>query len=229
MNLDFITVVTADGAPAPESPMATVARNAGAILEVRNGWLVPATFADESDQRRALAETVGFGDASAMPKTELRTRTGSVLALEPGLSLGAATALSGAWWCPLTPTRALVLGARPPVGSATPVTSLDVTTQFCALRLSGPLSRRLLASFCALDLREAVAPVGALRPGSVARTPGLVIVEGPQRLLVLVGAALAEYLWTVVADAAERLGGRPVGSDLLSGEIVDLREEVAHA
>jgi hypothetical protein len=32
-----------------------------------------------------------------------------------------------------------------------------------------------------------------------------------------VGAALAEYLWTVVADAAARLGGRPVGVDALGG------------
>ena len=29
---------------------------------------------------------------------------------------------------------------------------------------------------------------------------------------MLFGAALGEYMWTVVADAAEHLGGGPVGS-----------------
>jgi sarcosine oxidase subunit gamma len=94
---------------------------------------------------------------------------------------------------------------------------VDVTTQFCALRIEGPLALPLMARFCALDLRPAVAPPTALRPGSVARTPGLVIVEGPDQLLVLAGAAFAEYLWTVVSDAAGRLGGRPVRAQVLEG------------
>ena len=34
-------------------------------------------------------------------------------------------------------------------------------------------------------------------------------------VLLLVGAAFAEYFWTVVADAAARLGGRPAGVDAL--------------
>ncbi|MGH2910659.1 MAG: hypothetical protein ACRDK8_15370, partial [Solirubrobacteraceae bacterium] len=71
--------------------------------------------------------------------------------------------------------------------------------------------------FCALDLRPAVAPPTALRPGSVARTPGLVVVEDADQLLLMVGAALAEYLWTVVIDAAARLGGGPVGIDVVGG------------
>ena len=47
----------------------------------------------------------------------------------------------------------------------------------------------------------------------MARTPGYVLVEAEDRLLVLVGWALGEYLWEVVADAAEHLGGGPVGAD----------------
>ena len=56
-------------------------------------------------------------------------------------------------------------------------------------------------------------PVGAFRPGSVARTPGMVLREAEDRYLMLFGAALGEYVWTVVADAAGHLGGGPVGAD----------------
>jgi hypothetical protein len=52
-------------------------------------------------------------------------------------------------------------------------------------------------------------PVGAFRPGSVARTPGYVLREDDERFLMLFGWALGEYMWTVVADAAGSLGGVP--------------------
>lgn len=227
MNLDFIAPRVGEGGPAPESPMATVARRHGASIELREGWSVPATFPDPDAQRRALAETVAFADVSAIGKTELQVITGA--ALGGGLALGTATLRDGAWWCPLTRSRVLVIGTRPELPDDDQRTLADVTSQFCALRLEGPRVRQLVARFCALDLRETVAPVGSLRPGSVARTPGLVIVEAPQRLLIMVGAALAEYLWTVVADAAQRLGGRPVGSDLLPGELAAARKEAANA
>ena len=49
----------------------------------------------------------------------------------------------------------------------------------------------------------------------MARTGGAILCEAPDRYLMLFGAALGQYVWTVVADAAEHLGGGPVGVDAL--------------
>lgn len=221
MSLEFLTPSTADGAPPSVSPMAAVARRAGARLDVRDGWLVPVAFAGEA----AATETVAFADASALTKVELRGPA-EALAAAAGETLrpGSAAVRDGAWWCPLTPERVLVLGAF--AGDAA-LSAVDVSAQLCGLRLYGPLARELTARFCALDLRAGAAPPGSVRPGSIARTPGLVVVEDEHVLLLLVGAALAEYFWTVVADAAARLGGGPAGVDAV-GEAIAPPEGVGH-
>jgi sarcosine oxidase gamma subunit len=112
--------------------------------------------------------------------------------------LGAARqADDGGWWCPVTPMSTLLLGCE---GEA-PAESIDVTCAYAAVELLGRDAGDLLACFCALDARPRVMPVGAFRPGSVARTPGYVLRTGAESLLVLVGWALGEYLWDVVAEA----------------------------
>lgn len=210
MSLAFLTPTTAHGAPPLVSPMAAAARRSGGRLDVRDGWLVPVAFADQA----AAGDTVGFADASALAKVELR---GAADALRPGM----ASVRDGAWWCPIAPERVLVLGDA---GLSAQPAAVDVTSQYCGLRLQGPMARELAARFCALDLRASIAPPGSVRPGSIVRTPGLALVEDEQTLLLLVGAALAEYFWTVVADAAARLGGGPVGVDALR-----TAEQAAHA
>jgi hypothetical protein len=89
--------------------------------------------------------------------------------------------------------------------------AIDVTAQCGALMLAGPCAEETVARFCALDLRGAAG--GDRMPGSIARTPGLLLVEAPHRYLLLFGAALSEYMWTVVSDAGRSLGGRPAGWD----------------
>jgi heterotetrameric sarcosine oxidase gamma subunit len=105
---------------------------------------------------------------------------------------------------------------------------LDVTSQVAALRIGGPLARETFARFCALDLRPERMPVGACMPGSVARTPGVVVRMAADQYVLLTGAALAIYLWSVVRDAGGRLGGRPVGVDALSA-LSELEEAGTHA
>jgi glycine cleavage system aminomethyltransferase T len=182
---------------AARSPMHRLAAAAGARFETIDGWEVPVGFEGSGDYSR----TVAFADRSHLIKLEL---TGPApLAFEPGV----AQQRDGAWWCPVTPSRTLVLGGSAPSSDTTVV---ELTSGLAALALIGPLSNELLARFCAIDPRPVSMPVAAFRPGSVARTPGYVLRTDEHELLIMVGWALGAYLWEVVADAAEHLGGGPV-------------------
>jgi heterotetrameric sarcosine oxidase gamma subunit len=229
MSLEFLSPGL--GAVA-RSPMERQALAAGARLEQRDGWHVPASFDGLEAEHARLAQTVGFADRSQLGKIEIQATPGDLAVIvagagAAGLDLGRATRSVGAWWCPYTRERAIVLcepgetaelrqalegAAGAAAGHAT---VLDVTTVFAALTIAGPLARETFARFTALDLRPAVLPLHGFRPGSVARTPGAVLREDEDRFLMLFGAALGQYVWTVVADAAASLGGGPVGVDAL--------------
>jgi glycine cleavage system aminomethyltransferase T len=211
VSLEFLSV-RAEGAVA-RSPMERQARAAGARFEVRGGWNVAVAYDGED---AVLERAVGWADRSHLAKLEVSG--------EPPLPLdfGSGSRTDDGWWLPMTRTRTLLVdaqnGARERIGE----TAVDVTTAFAALEIAGPLARDTFARFCALDLRPHVCPPGAWRPGSVARTPAGVLCLAEDRFLVLFGAAYGQYMWTVVSDAARRLGGAPVGADA----IARVREEV---
>jgi len=184
------------------SPMEREALAAGATLEQRDGWNVAVSFDGEERHR----STVAFADRSHIGKLEVHS--------EHGLELGLATLKDEAWWCPTSRERALVLcepdrtaALREQLGDGV----VDLTSAMGALTIAGPLAGELFARFTAIDLRPQVTPVHGFRPGSVARTPGAILREAEDRWLMLFGAALGSYVWTVVADAAASLGGGPVG------------------
>lgn len=208
MNLDFLRV---DQTSAPDavahSPMERLARAAGARFEVRDGFNVAVEFTSAG----SATDTVSWADVSHLSKVELQGSSDVI----GELPFSTAVRRDDAWWCRLTQTRALVIGARPELEAADDLDVLDVTSNFAALTLLGPLARETFARFCALDLRPQATPVGALRPGSIGRQPGLVIREDEERYLFLFGWATGEYMWSVVADAGGHLGGRPVGADAL--------------
>jgi heterotetrameric sarcosine oxidase gamma subunit len=235
VSLDFLTPdVAPGGSVLARSPMERLARQAGAQLSARDGWSVADGYADPAAEVEHLTETVGFADRSSLTKLELQAppellgrvvaQTAGGLVLEPG----SAAHVEGAWWCPVTPARVLVLSepafaapiraglAQAIENARGSVTVVDVTCGLAALSLLGPGARELLARFCAIDVRPPVTPPGGFRPGSIARTPGYLLVEARDNLLVLVGWAFGEYLWQVVADASAHLGGGPVGAEALA-------------
>lgn len=235
-GLEFLTPDAASEKVAARTPMERLARGAGARFVRRDGWSVALDYGDPAGERERL-RTVGFADRSDLVKLELHAEPDVLANLVGaasgglGLELGLAARARDAWWCPVTPSRVLVLGEpacaadlRESIAGAVdgltgaagrPVTVVDLTSGLAGLALVGPDAHELLARFCAIDVRPGVTPVAGFRPGSVARTPGYVLREAEQRLLVLVGWALGEYLYEVVADAAGHLGGGPVGADAL--------------
>jgi heterotetrameric sarcosine oxidase gamma subunit len=204
VNLDFLTPAANSDGIVARSPMEGMAKAAGARFEVRDGWNVAVEYP------RSRTSEVSWADVSHLPKLELQGVSETITALE----FGTAVRRDDAWWCRLTESRALVIGARPAIDDGD-LDVTDVTSNFAALTVSGPLARETFARFCALDLRPQVTPVGALRPGSIGRQPGILIREDEDRYLFLFGWATGEYMWSTVADAAEHLGGGPVGVDAL--------------
>jgi len=193
VSLAFLSVAAADNNAVARSPMERKAKAAGARFEIRDGWNVAVDYGSEPGP-------VAWADVSHLRKLELQ---GDGV---PG-ELGEAKREGDAWICQLTPTRALLIGGD----HAAPPDAVDVTTCFAALTIFGPYVREVIARFCALDLRPQVAPPGSFRPGSIARQPGMILVEHTDRFLLLFGWAVGEYMWTVVDDAARSLGGGPVG------------------
>ncbi len=199
------------------SPVQRRAVLAGARLQERGGWSLALGYGEAGIERGRLLGTVGFADRSHLCKLELHGDA----SVPAGAQLAPGTALRdahGAWWCPLTPARTLVLTEpedaprlRAALRGSQRVSVVEVTCALAALTLAGPRANELLARFCAIDVRPTATPVAAFRPGSVARTPGYVLREREDELLIMVGWALGEYLWDVVADAAAQLGGGPVG------------------
>ncbi len=196
-GLVFLSPDAAEDVAVARSPMEGKANAAGARFEVQGGWNVAVEYPGEERAR----QTVGFTDFSHLRKLE---RRGDEV---PG-ELGEAKREGDAWICQLTPSRALLLGGI----HAAPPEAVDVTTCFAALTIFGPQAREVIARFCALDLRPQVAPPGSFRPGSIARQPGMIIVQDTDRFLLLFGWAVGEYMWSVVDDAARSLDGGPVGS-----------------
>jgi len=203
VSLTFLSPAAADASAVARSPMERRARAAGARFEARDGWNVAVEYPGEERVR----ETVAWADVSHLRKLERRGEG-------VGGELGTARREGETWVCPLTPTRALVIGgegARVARGDGAPADAIDVTTCFAALTIFGPQAREVIARFCALDLRPQVAPPGSFRPGSIARQPGMILVQDTDRFLLLFGWAVGEYVWTVVDDAARSLDGGPVG------------------
>jgi heterotetrameric sarcosine oxidase gamma subunit len=252
VTLEFLAPDAANGgeryAPLARTPMERAARAAGARFETRDGWNVAVGYASVEHEREACREAAGWADVSHLGKLELHATAAddlsAVVAQVAGgaaLELGTATRAGDAWWLPLTADRALVVCEPGAVGAlrerleeaagaaSRPFSVVDATCKYAAMTLVGPLAREVFARFTAIDVRPSALPVGGFRPGSIARTPGMLVREGEDRFLFLFGWALGAYVWETVADAGTHLGAAPVGIDVLDEVAIAAVEEAGRA
>jgi heterotetrameric sarcosine oxidase gamma subunit len=237
MSLEFLSpdaaTESARFTPVARSPMHRRAAAAGARFAVRDGWSVATDYGAPADEAQACHDSGAWIDVSHLGKLEVQAQAADLRAIAAAcaegieLEIGRAARAAGAWWCPVTPTRMLVL-CQPQglgrlrdavtdaaAGSSGYASVTDLTSAFGALTLAGPRARDIFARFCAIDLRPQGTPLAGLRPGSIARQPGVILREGGERFLFLFGAAVAEYMWAVVDDAGRHLGAIPAGVDAL--------------
>jgi sarcosine oxidase subunit alpha len=110
----------------------------------------------------------------------------------------------------LGPDEALIVGATVPMGGAVPgpgvACAVDVSAARAAVVVSGPLSRRLLAFGCALDLHPAVFEVGRCAQTMVAKAPVVLWRPDDDEYRLLVSPSRARYLAAWLLDAADGLG-----------------------
>ena len=90
----------------------------------------------------------------------------------------------------------------------------NVTSNFTAIQIAGPLSRDLLRKLTALDLRPAQFADLSCAQGSLAHIHALVLRTDIQAHLayqVYCGREFGAYVWDALLDAGQEFGARPFG------------------
>lgn len=241
MSFEFLAPDSAEPVngvrPALRSPIEWTLRDQGANFKERAGWRVVTDYGHPSAEAVACRDSIGVADLSFLGKLELQADAAVVSSIVGELTDGGAVAAGNAklheevWWCPMTLGRVLAL--TPPertaevreslevAASAAPFASvIEMTAAYGSNAVAGPLSRETFARTMALDLRPGHFAEGDFAPVSVARTPGMVLHQGPDLFLHLFGAGFAHYVWTVFVDAAHHLGGRAVGTTALGARTI---------
>jgi heterotetrameric sarcosine oxidase gamma subunit len=202
--------------------------DAGGAMMMRDGRRVATHFSSVAAELAVCRRSVGLGEQSDIGSLELRGPGNDVqtvlrLLTGSGLSPGSAQRASGAWWCLLTPHRALVLcpgeardavlaslveAARETEGAS----AVDLSGDYAALVLIGPRAEDVVRR--AFPLADAPLPAGGLHVVS-GRRPSLLLHEERGRFLVLVPRVHACETWSRLLRAGLPHGLAFVGRDAL--------------
>src|SRR5262245_56893012 len=146
-------------APIAQGPLVELHHRRGAVVQLREGWLVATRYPDEP----AGLANVLFDRAHRSTWEINGPGTGKELSNLCGADVPLRAIKSGDGWeaYRLTPERAIVFGklARQSDGA------MDVTGGWTSLALCGPDAERVLNKVTAVDLRERILPVGGCCQG----------------------------------------------------------------
>jgi glycine cleavage system aminomethyltransferase T len=200
--------------PVLRSPLGSVHVDLGANVVAEGGTEVVRSYGDLEKERDLLITSAAICDLTPRAKIDAR---GAILdqLLDQGLVAR------------VTPRWALALGPPGPVadrvealqriaGDRAMVT--DATHLYCGIALAGPALPELLARLTSWDpatLEAGAAtgtPIADVRAVLLRRATSFPLIEA------YVPTEFARYVWASVADVVRRLGGGPVGWDVLRTE-----------
>ncbi len=202
---------------------------AGAVFVTRGGARVAAHFGSVAAELAVCRRGVGIADRSDHGTLELRGNAAAVAeAVErvtgERLAPGRALRSAGAWWCPITRHRVLVVADRAAaddlgvvVGAAARLTPgasvIDLEGDYAALGLVGPRAGRVVRD--AGLLVAPVLPAGGFLARAGALTPSMLLREDADAFLLLVPASHARRAWGHLMAAGLAHGVTCVGRDAL--------------
>lgn len=207
-------------------------RQSGSRCLTASGASVVACV-DARDRQRA--SVAGLLDLGMLPHTGYRGSAAAEWLAQQQFPIPlrpnqAATCADGCQVLRLSPREFWLLGsisdlgariaAMPTVGDQTPANCYPL---FCGdshswLLLTGSAIADVMAKLCAVDLRPAAFPPGAIAQTSVARTGAIVAhltLGGLPAFAILCDMAASDYLWTVLLDAVQEFDGGAIGLDCL--------------
>ena len=213
-----------------------VLEKAGASFTEINGAAVASDFGGAAGDELAAARMIAIADLSPLPRVGCKGRGALAWAQAQGVTIGernntACGQAGGELAARLADTEVLILDSLQGTGALTrrigTEWSLDgadgtnlVNRQGANFwfMVTGARAAEVFAKLCAVDLRPAKFPPGAIAQTTLAQTSCIVIradrADVPAYHL-LGDSASAEYQWGCLADAMAEFGGRPVGIEAL--------------
>lgn len=201
------------GVPRVRSPLTAIHAQLGADVAVEAGAEMVRSYGDVDAERAVIARTAGLADVTVRSKIDVRGDVDRIVSLFPGDLIAR---IADDWAVLLSPPGSVadrVISMQTAAGPAAMVT--DVTHLYVGFVLCGPLFADAVSRLSSWD-------PASLRPGNATGAPiadvRAIVVrpEAPPDLLeIYVATELGRYVWGVIHDVVEGLGGEPVGWNAL--------------
>ncbi len=190
--------------PIAQGPLVELHHRRGAVVQLREGWLVATRYPDEPAGSASVLVDLAHRPTWEVNGQDIAGKLQGLCRAEVALR----TIHDGEGWeaYRLTPERAILFGKLPrPIAGA-----LDVTGGWTSLALCGPDAERMLNKVTAVDLRERTLPVGGCCQGAIFGVNTL-FGRFANRFELHICSDSAEFLWDVLFDAGEEFGLKPAG------------------
>lgn len=198
--------------PLAKSPAHLLHAALGATFVPEAGWEIPASYPQE-DERSSL-EAVGVADVTARGKVDLQGRVERLVSsAREDEAMARIAADRALLLLPPGPVEPRVAELRTLAGAEAMVT--DATHLLAGFALVGPGLGAALERLTTIDVAALQAGTGAPGPfvgvAAVFVRPALPFAA----IEVYVGSEVGRYVWEAVLGVCRRLGGGPVGWQLL--------------